>query len=155
MTKRSAGLLVYRLTNHFPEIFLGHPGGPFYVRKDLGVWSIPKGEFETEKPLTAAKREFFEETGFKVKGEFIDLGWVKQKSVKIVYAWGCEFDLDASKLKSNLFTLEFPARSGNVKQYPEIDRGGWFDIDTAKQKILTYQLPFLSRLQSILSASPK
>src|SRR5687768_3955441 len=114
MAKRSAGLLVYRLKNGFPEVFLGHPGGPFYTKKDLGVWSIPKGEFEIEKPLTAAKREFHEETGFKVKGKSIDLGWVKQKSGKLVYAWGVEYDFDAAKIKSNTFPLEFPPRSGNL-----------------------------------------
>lgn len=153
MTKKSAGLLAYRSVNGVDEVFLGHPGGPFYTKKDLGVWSIPKGEFDAEKPLTAAKREFFEETGFKIRGKFTDLGWVKQKSGKIVYAWGCEADFDESRVKSNMFTLEFPPRSGNVREYPEIDRGGWFTLDIAKQKILAYQLPFISRLEIALRSS--
>ena len=152
MVRQSAGLLVYRTTGGELEVFLGHPGGPFYKKKDLGVWSIPKGEFTTEKPLTAAKREFFEETGFKIKGEFTDLGWVKQKSGKVVYAWACESDLDASKVESNMFSLEFPPRSVNFREYPEIDRAEWFDLETAREKILTYQLPFLSKLEKILAA---
>jgi predicted NUDIX family NTP pyrophosphohydrolase len=150
MAKKSAGLLAYRLTNGALEVFLGHPGGPFYTKKDLGVWSIPKGEFEIEKPLAAAKREFHEETGLKLKGKFIELGWVKQKSGKLVYAWAVESDFDPAKVKSNTFMLEFPPRSGNVREYPEIDRGEWFGVDTAKQKILTYQLPFIARLESFV-----
>lgn len=150
MTRQSAGLLVYRMKNGEPEVFLGHPGGPFYKNKDLGVWSIPKGEFSGETPLAAAKREFYEETGFRIKGRCRKLGWVKQKSGKIVYAWACEYDLDPAKLKSNLFTLEFPDRSGNIKQYPEIDRGEWFDVTTARAKILSYQQPFLSRFEELL-----
>ena len=143
-------MLAYRIKDDEAEVFLGHPGGPFYKNKDLGVWSIPKGEFSAETPLTAAKREFYEETGFRVKGRCKKLGWVKQKSGKIVHAWACEYDLDPSKLKSNMFTLEFPPSSGNIKQYPEIDRGEWFDLTTAREKILTYQLPFLSRLEDLL-----
>jgi predicted NUDIX family NTP pyrophosphohydrolase len=141
------------LTNGYLEVFLGHPGGPFYAKKDLGVWSIPKGEFEIEKPLSAAKREFYEETGFKLKGKFIELGWVKQKSGKLVYAWAIESDLDPAKVKSNTFPLEFPPRSGNVREYPEIDRAEWFAIDDAKQKTLTYQLPFIARLEQIVDIS--
>jgi predicted NUDIX family NTP pyrophosphohydrolase len=153
MPKKSAGLLVYRLKNGFPEVFLGHPGGPFFRKKDLGSWTIPKGEFETEKPLAAAKREFFEETGFKINGKFVDLGPVKQKSGKMVYVWAAEADLDAAKIKSNMFEIEFPPGSGNVREYPEIDRAEWFTIDIAKQKILTYQLPLIARLQAILRSS--
>jgi len=155
MPRKSAGLLVYRLKNGCPEVFLGHPGGPFYTKKDLGVWTIPKGEFELEKPLAAAKREFKEETGFKVTGKFVDLGPVKQKSGKMVFAWAVESDFDSSKVKSNMFALEFPPGSGNFREYPEIDRGEWFTMDLAKQKILTYQLPFISRLHDILKSSSK
>jgi len=134
-------------------VFLGHPGGPFFAKKDLGVWSIPKGEFEAEKPLDAAKREFYEETGFKVSGKFIELSPVKQKSGKIVFAWAVEKDLDPSKLKSNMFTLTFRGSSGPGKEYPEIDGAGWFSLDEAKEKILSYQLPLLSDLERKISIS--
>ena len=148
MPKKSAGILAYRIKDGLLEVFLGHPGGPFFAKKDLGVWSIPKGEFEAEKPLEAAKREFYEETGFKISGKFIELSPVKQKSGKIVFAWAVEKDLDPSKLKSNMFTLNFRGSSGPGKEYPEIDRAGWFAMDVAKEKILTYQLPFLFELEN-------
>jgi predicted NUDIX family NTP pyrophosphohydrolase len=147
MAKKSAGLLAYRFNDGLLEVFLGHPGGPFFAKKDLGVWSIPKGEFENEKPLAAAKREFLEETGFKISGKFIELAPVKQKSGKIVFAWAVEKDLDPTKLKSNMFTLTFQGSSGPGKEYPEIDRAGWFPMDVAKQKILSYQVPFLFELE--------
>jgi predicted NUDIX family NTP pyrophosphohydrolase len=150
MAKKSAGLLAYRINDGSLEVFLGHPGGPFFAKKDLGVWSIPKGEFETEKPLVAAKREFFEETGFKVGGKFTELTPVRQKSGKIVFVWAVEKDLDPSKLKSNIFTLTFRGSSGPSKEYPEIDRAEWFPIDVAKDKILSYQLPMLVELESEL-----
>jgi predicted NUDIX family NTP pyrophosphohydrolase len=147
MPKKSAGLLAYRIKDGRLEVFLGHPGGPFFVKKDLGVWSIPKGEFEAEKPLEAAKREFNEETGFKVSGKFIELFPVKQKSGKIVFAWAVEVDLDPSRLKSNMFTLTFRGSSGPGKEYPEIDRAEWFSMDKAKEKIVGYQLPLLFDLE--------
>jgi predicted NUDIX family NTP pyrophosphohydrolase len=150
MPKKSAGLLAYRMNNGSLEVFLGHPGGPFFSKKDIGVWSIPKGEFENEKPLSAAKREFLEETGFKLKGKFVELTPVRQKSGKIVFAWAIEQDLDPSKLKSNMFTLTFRGSSGPGKEYPEIDRAEWFPIDVAKQKILTYQVPLISELDRLL-----
>ena len=150
MPKKSAGLLAYRIRDGLLEVFLGHPGGPFYVKKDLGVWSIPKGEFETEKPLAAAKREFFEETGFKITGKFIELTPVRQKSGKIVFAWAIEKDLDPSKLKSNVFTLTFRGSSGPGKEYPEIDRADWFTSDVAMEKILSYQVPLIWELERIL-----
>lgn len=131
-------------------MLLGHPGGPFYKRKDLGVWSIPKGEFENEKPLTGAKREFFEETGLRIKGKFAELRPVKLTSGKIVYAWAVEADPDISKFTSNTFKLEFPPRSGNIKEYPELDRVEWFSIEIATQKILRYQQPLLSQLEIML-----
>ena len=148
--KKSAGLLAYRIKDGLLEVFLGHPGGPFYVRKDLGVWSIPKGEFDAEKPLEAAKREFYEETGFKVSGKFIELSPVKQKSGKIVFAWAIEKDIDPSKLKSNMFTLTFRGNIGPGKEYPEIDRASWFAMVEAKEKILGYQLPLLFELEKKL-----
>ena len=150
MAKKSAGLLVYRVTNGSLEVFLGHPGGPFFAKKDLGSWSIPKGEFEVEKPIIAAKREFYEETGFKISGKFIELTPVKQKSGKVVFAWAIEKDLDPSKLKSNMFMLTFHGRSGPGKEYPEIDRAEWFPLDVAEEKILGYQLPLLVELKEKL-----
>ena len=150
MPKRSAGLLVYRVKDDDLEVFLGHPGGPFFAKKDLGAWSIPKGEFETEKPLTAAKREFYEETGFKISGKFIELTPVRQKSGKVVFAWAIEKDLDPSKLKSNMFMLTFRS-SGPGKEYPEIDRAEWFPLDVAEKKILGYQLPLLVELKEKLN----
>jgi predicted NUDIX family NTP pyrophosphohydrolase len=156
MAKRSAGLLVYRINNGLPEVFLGHPGGPFWAKKDIGVWSIPKGEFETEKPLDAAKREFLEETGFKIgSGKFLPLAPVKQKSGKIVFAWAVQKDLDPAKLKSNTFVLTFRGSSGPGKEYPELDKAEWFDLDTAMEKILPYQVPLISELATILSAAGK
>ena len=150
MPKKSAGLLAYRIRDGLLEVFLGHPGGPFFAKKDTGVWSIPKGEFETEKPLAAAKREFFEETGFKITGKFIELTPVRQKSGKIVFAWAVEKDLDLPKLKSNLFTLTFRGSTGPGKEYPELDRAAWFPTDVALEKILSYQVPLIGELQRLL-----
>jgi predicted NUDIX family NTP pyrophosphohydrolase len=153
MAKRSAGLLVYRIKDGLPEVFLGHPGGPFWAKKDLGVWSIPKGEFETEKPLDAAKREFLEETGFKIgRGKFIPLAPVKQKSGKMVFACAVAKDLDPEKLKSNTFVLKFPGSSGPGKEYPELDRAAWFGLETAMEKVLPYQIPLIVELKKVLSA---
>ena len=126
--KKSAGILLYRVNNKKPEIFLCHPGGPFYKNKDAGVWTIPKGEFEDqEEPLTAAKREFKEETGIDVEGEFVPLKPVIYKrGGKIVYAWAVEGNIDSSKIKSNSFPLEWPPKSGKYIDVPEVDRGEWF-----------------------------
>ena len=152
MAKKSAGILPFRIRDGLLEVFLGHPGGPFFAKKDLGVWSIPKGEFENEKPLDAAKREFFEETGLKIgSGKFLPLAPVKQKSGKTVFAWAVEKDLDPSKLKSNMFVLTFRGSSGAGKEYPEIDRAEWFPIEVAKQKILSYQVPLLLQLERMVS----
>jgi predicted NUDIX family NTP pyrophosphohydrolase len=139
VTKRSAGLLLYRTTNGFLELFLVHPGGPFFARKDHGAWSIPKGEFEMEDPLTAARREFKEETGVDIAGEFVELAPVKQRGGKFVYAWAVEGDVDPAKIKSNTFKLEWPPKTGKISDYPEIDRGAWFSIDEARKKILPSQ----------------
>ena len=135
MIKRSAGLLLFRTTNGFVEVFLVHPGGPFFVKKDLGVWSIPKGEFDAEEPFAAARREFEEETGFAIAGDFIELPVIKQKGGKLVYAWAVEADIDASAIESNTFEMEWPPKSGKVQEFPEVDRAEWFDVETAKQKI--------------------
>jgi len=145
MLKQSAGILLYRVTNRAPEIFLCHPGGPFYKNKDLGVWTIPKGEFdETEQPLAAAKREFQEETGVEITGNFIALKPVKYKDGrKIVYAWTVEGDIDSNSIRSNSFSLEWPPKSGKFIDVQEVDRGAWFSIDEAKQKILPSLLPLI------------
>lgn len=144
MSKKSAGILLVRFKNKSPEFLLVHPGGPFWEKKDLGAWSIPKGEFsENENPLEAAKREFKEETGMKVSGEFIPLAPLKQKSGKIIYAWALQGNIDAQQIRSNLFKLEWPPRSGTKKYFPEINRAEWFDINVAKLKIQPGQLGFI------------
>lgn len=148
MLKQSAGILLYRIREKRPEVFLCHPGGPFYKSKDLGVWTIPKGEFVDEEPLAAAKREFEEETGQKIEGGFIPLAPVKYKSGgKIVYAWAVKGEVDVSGIKSNTFPLEWPPKSGKVVEFPEVDRGEWFTIETAIKKILPALSPLLEDLQ--------
>jgi predicted NUDIX family NTP pyrophosphohydrolase len=148
MTKHSAGILMFRSREDILEVLLVHPGGPFWAKKDEGVWSIPKGEFniDTEDPLGAARREFEEETGFTPEGDFISLGTLAQSSMKIVQAWAVEGDCDAAHIKSNTFSMEWPPRSGKQQEFPEIDRAGWFDIETAKTKILKGQTAFIDRL---------
>lgn len=141
MPKSSAGLLLYR---HPLEVFLVHPGGPFWATKDEGSWSIPKGEFEpAEDPLAAAQREFTEETGFTATGNFIQLTPLKQKSGKIVHAWAVQFDCDPALVKSNTFVFK-------GREFPEIDRAGWFTLAEAKKRILPGQAGFLDQLQQIL-----
>jgi len=151
MAKQSAGILVYRFTNGPLEVFLVHPGGPFYAKKDLGVWSVPKGEFTGGDALTEARREFFEETGTQIAGDFIELKVIRQKGGKYVYAWAVEADLDADAIVSNTFEMEFPPRSGFMRTYPEVDRAGWFDIETAQAKILASQAPLLLDLAARLA----
>ncbi len=151
MPKKSAGILVYRKTREEYEVLLVHPGGPFWAKKDLNSWSVPKGEFEDdEEPLTAAKREFKEETGFISNGEFIKLDPVKQPSGKLIYSWAVEGDFDTAQVISNLFELEWPPKSGLFKEFPEIDRAEWFTFETAKKKILSGQVPILDNLQRML-----
>jgi predicted NUDIX family NTP pyrophosphohydrolase len=147
MSVRSAGILLYRFNEGNLQVMLVHPGGPFWAKKDDGVWSIPKGIYEEgENPRAAAKREFQEETGQEVDGDFIDLGELKQPSRKIVQAWALEHDLDTSRIISNTFSLEWPPKSGAVRDYPEVDRGRWFNVQEAREKILKGQLEFLDRL---------
>jgi predicted NUDIX family NTP pyrophosphohydrolase len=147
MAKRSAGLLMYRRRDDRLEVLLAHPGGPFWAKKDKGAWSIPKGEFEAnEDPLEAAKREFKEESGVVPEGNFIALGEVKQAGGKIVTAWAVEGYCDASLLKSNTFSMEWPPFSGRVAEFPEIDRWAWFRLEEAKEKILAAQGLFLDKL---------
>lgn len=146
MAKRSAGLLMYRRKSGV-EVFLVHPGGPFWARKDLGVWSIPKGEYGAgEEALAAARREFEEETGFSADGDFIELGEVRQASGKIVSAWAVEGDCDPASLRSNTLELEWPPRSGRKMEFPEVDRGGWFALEEARKHLLAGQVMFLDRL---------
>ncbi len=150
MPKQSAGILLYRKINNILQIFLVHPGGPFFKNKDEGSWTIPKGEFlDDEEPLAAAKREFQEETGKRVDGDFISLGSIKQKSGKTVYAWAIEGDIDQETIVSNVFDLEWPPRSGEMISIPEVDRADWFDIDIAKQKINPAQVPLIERLNKL------
>jgi predicted NUDIX family NTP pyrophosphohydrolase len=147
MAKRSAGLLMFRRTGGEPEVFLVHPGGPFWAGKDAGAWTVPKGEYvDGEEALDAARREFTEETGFVAEGEFIDLGTVRQTSGKIVNAWAFEGDCDPEQLVSNFCEIEWPPRSGRKKEIPEVDRGAWFSLEEAREKILKSQLGFLDVL---------
>jgi predicted NUDIX family NTP pyrophosphohydrolase len=149
MPKQSAGILLYRKINKQLQFFLVHPGGPFYKNKDQGAWSIPKGEFlDDEEALTAAKREFFEETGQVINGEFIELTPVTLKSGKIVHAWAVEGDINHEIIFSNSFEMEWPPKSGKKQSFPEIDRAGWFYGDEAILKINTTQAALLVDLLS-------
>jgi predicted NUDIX family NTP pyrophosphohydrolase len=146
--KKSAGILLYRFLNDSPEILLVHPGGPFWAIKDMGAWSVPKGEFESEDPLSAAIREFLEETGIHLPEEgFIQLASIKQKSGKMVYVWALEYDLDPAKIKSNTFELEWPPHSGKKKQVPEVDKAEWFSPELARVKIIPGQKGFIDELE--------
>lgn len=147
MIKKAAGLLVYRDMGDQVEFFLVHPGGPLNAKKDEGAWSIPKGEFDDdENSLTAARREFEEETSFKIAGDFFELKPVKQKGGKLVYAWAVEADVDADAIKSNTFKMEWPPKSGKMAEFPEVDRASWFNVKTAKQKINPAQAALIDEL---------
>jgi predicted NUDIX family NTP pyrophosphohydrolase len=149
MPKQSAGILLYRNKATRLEMFLVHPGGPFFKNKDEGVWSIPKGEFlDDEEPLAAAKREFLEETGQPIDGEFIKLSPVQLKSGKIVHAWAVEGDIDHEVITSNLFEMEWPPKSGKMQSFVEVDRAGWFSIDEAKVKLNPAQVGLVDELQN-------
>ncbi len=155
MAKSSAGLILYRFKNGILEILLGHMGGPFWRKKDEGAWSIPKGEYEpAENALEAAKREFFEETGLKPNGDFIQLTVRKQPGGKRICAWAFEGDADPSKIKSNTFELEWPPRSGRISSFPEIDRAEWFSLPRARRKILRGQIGFIDELCELLKYDP-
>ncbi|MEU6131005.1 NUDIX domain-containing protein [Saccharopolyspora sp. NPDC047091] len=148
MAKRSAGVLLYRMRAGSPEVLLVHPGGPFWRNKDLGAWSLPKGEYDSdEEPLAAALREFEEETGFRPPaGALLDLGEVRQKSGKVVTAWAAAGDVDVSLLRSNEVELPWPPRSGRTANFPEVDRAEWFDPDAARRKLVAAQAEFVPRL---------
>lgn len=146
---------MYRFVKHESQVMLVHPGGPFWAKKLTGSWSIPKGEFtDEEEPLAAAQREFFEETGLKVSGDFLPLKPVKQKSGKLVYAWALQQDLDVSDIRSNLFEMEWPPHSGQQKAFPEVDRAAWFTLAEARTRIVAGQLPLLDELEQLLSSIP-
>ena len=149
--KRSAGILVYRQLNKFLEFFLVHPGGPFWKNKDLGCWTIPKGEYLVEEdPFKAALREFKEETGQDINGNFIPLSPLKQSSVKLISAWAVEGNIDENNIHSNHVELSWPPHSNKKISFPEIDRGEWFNYNESKQKILKGQIPFLDELKNKL-----
>jgi predicted NUDIX family NTP pyrophosphohydrolase len=151
MPKRSAGLLMYRGSGPDVAVLLVHPGGPFWARKDLGAWSIPKGEYAAdEDPLAVAQREFEEETGARPRGEFQPLGDVVQAGGKRVSAWAVEGDFDPAALVSNSFELEWPPRSGRKQSFPEVDRAEWFSREQAREKILPGQRAFIDRLVELI-----
>jgi predicted NUDIX family NTP pyrophosphohydrolase len=150
MKKLSAGLLMYRRRGSGVEVLLAHPGGPFFQKKDLGSWSLPKGEYvEGDDPKTAAFREFQEETSFTASGTASALGEIKQSSGKVITAWAIEGDCDASAARSNTFSLEWPPRSRKVQQFPEVDRAEWFSMEDAYARIVKGQAGFLDRLKTL------
>ncbi|HLH41679.1 MAG TPA: NUDIX domain-containing protein [Bryobacteraceae bacterium] len=143
----SGGILLYRRSSGRLEVLLAHPGGPFWRGKDLGAWSIPKGECRAgEDPVVAARREFEEETGLSLQGELSPLGEVRQAGGKIIRAWAVEGDCDAGRIHSNTFPLEWPPKSGKIQQFPEIDRFEWFSLENARLKLAKAQREFLDRL---------
>lgn len=147
MPIRSAGLLLYRRAGDGIEVFLVHPGGPYWARKDAGAWSIPKGLIEAdEDSLQAARREFAEETGLMPEGEFQPLGDFRQPSGKIISVWACDGDVDLARFRSNHFEIEWPPRSGRKQAFPEADRAEWFAVDVALEKILKGQAPIVAGL---------
>lgn len=153
MPKTSAGLLLYRRAPTGPEVLLVHPGGPFWEGKDLGAWSIPKGEIgPDEDPLPAARREFREETGFEPSGPALPLGQLRQPGGKLVHAWALEGDADPSELSSNTFSMEWPRGSGRLQAFPEVDRAEWFDLAEARRRILPGQAGFLHAVEEAAGA---
>jgi predicted NUDIX family NTP pyrophosphohydrolase len=150
---QSAGVLMFRRRSASLEVLLVHPGGPFWQRKDDGAWSIPKGEFlEGEAADAAARREFAEETGCALRGELLPLTPVKQPSGKVVHPFAIEGDLDPASIRSNTFALEWPPRSGIMREFPEVDRAGWFTIADARRKLIAGQRPILDELEGVLNA---
>jgi predicted NUDIX family NTP pyrophosphohydrolase len=152
MARRSAGILLYRRRDDGVEVLLVHPGGPLWARRDAGAWSIPKGEYtEGEDPLAAALREFEEETGQRPpEAKMVALGEVRQRGGKVVSAWAAPGDLDPAAVTSNTFSMEWPPRSGRRREFPEVDRAGWFDPATAREKLLAAQAGLVDRLLAAL-----
>jgi predicted NUDIX family NTP pyrophosphohydrolase len=155
MAKTSAGLLMYRRRGRTLEVLLVHPGGPFWAKKDLGAWSIPKGEIDPgEDPLAAARRELAEETGFSTEGVFQPLGPITQAGGKVVHAFALEGDADPAGLRSNTFSIEWPPRSGRLQSFAEVDRAAWLPLDLARQKINPAQVALLDQLAALLTRAP-
>ncbi|SUU89604.1 putative NUDIX family NTP pyrophosphohydrolase [Aminobacter aminovorans] len=145
--KRSAGILPYRRSSKGLQVLLVHPGGPFWQSRDLGAWSIAKGEYDpSEEPEAAARREFTEETGWELKGPLLKLGELRQRGGKLITAFALEGDFDTATLRSNLFDMEWPPRSGRVQLFAEVDRGEWLDLALARDKLVVGQRPFLDSL---------
>ncbi|HEV2480826.1 MAG TPA: NUDIX domain-containing protein [Puia sp.] len=150
-SKQSAGILLYRRRSELLEVFLVHPGGPFWKNKEAGVWTIPKGEFTNDEPaLDAAVREFREETGTTLKGPFQPLSPIRQKGGKRVYAWASPGDLDPTTIVSNTFEIEWPRGSGKQVSFPEVDKGGWFSLGDARTMINPAQVGFLEELEETI-----
>jgi predicted NUDIX family NTP pyrophosphohydrolase len=150
MAQTSAGLLMFRVRGGAPEVFLVHPGGPLWAAKDEGAWSIPKGVVQPgEDTLAAARREFEEETGFPAEGTFRPLTPLRQPSGKVIHAWALEGDAEPAQLRSNLFSLEWPPKSGRQQSFPEVDRAGWFPLAEAHRKIIPGQRGFLAELAAV------
>ena len=155
MPQKSAGILLYRNISGRLEVLLAHPGGPFWAQKDEGAWSLPKGEIaDGEDPLAAARREFEEETGFAADGEVIPLQPLRQASGKIIHAFAMQKDIDASRVQSNTFDMEWPPRSGKYQAFPEVDRAAWFSLASARSKIAPGQAGFLTQLEAKLGRTP-
>src|ERR1700760_384394 len=153
-TKQSAGILLYRMNDAILEVFLAHPGGPFWRNKNAGSWTIPKGEFRNEEPaLDAAIREFREETGLTLKGPFTPLSPIRQKGGKRVYAWATAGDIDPAKIVSNTVELEWPRKSGRILTFPEVDRGAWFPLADARSMINPAQIALLEEIEEITNHS--
>lgn len=151
MAEHSGGILAYKYVGGRLEVMLAHPGGPFWEKKDEASWSIPKGLREgNESILNTAKREFEEETGCKVQTELLELGTIKQPSRKLITIFAIEMDIDTNKVKSNLFEMEWPPKSGNIQKFPENDKAQWFTVEEARKKIFKGQLGFLDKLVAIL-----
>jgi predicted NUDIX family NTP pyrophosphohydrolase len=153
MAKFSAGILMYRVRAGVAEVLIVHPGGPFWSKKDVGAWSIPKGEYlPGQDPLETAKREFYEETGSRVTGDFIKLDPVRQAGGKLVQAFAVEGEFDPSTLVSNTFEMEWPPRSGRKKEFPEVDRAEWCDLANARQKLNSVQATLIDQLESLIGS---
>jgi predicted NUDIX family NTP pyrophosphohydrolase len=155
MAIMSAGILMYRNSGNRLNVLLVHPGGFFWRNRDLGAWSIPKGEFDaSEDAEIAARREFKEELGVEANGALRSLGDIRQRSGKVVHAFALEGDLDVNTVRSNMVAIEWPRRSGRMLQIPEIDRAAWFDLPLARKKILASQIPLLDRLEGLVQRRP-